>query len=158
MPVVSAGLLLYRVTVEGVLQVLAVHPGGPFFQTRDDGVWSIPKGEVEADADVEATAEREFAEELGSDPPAGPRLDLGQITQRGGKRVRAWAVAGDLDPTTVSSNTFELEWPRGSGQVSSFPEIDRAAWFSVAEARGKLIEAQTPFLDRLVAALEAGGA
>jgi predicted NUDIX family NTP pyrophosphohydrolase len=154
---VSAGLLLYRRTVEGALEVLAVHPGGPFFQSRDDGVWSIPKGEVEADADVEATAEREFAEELGSPPPTGPRFDLGQITQRGGKRVRAWAVAGDLDPATVSSNTFELEWPRGSGQVSAFPEIDRAAWFTLAEARGKLIEAQTPFLDRLRQALEDDG-
>jgi len=155
--VVSAGLLLYRQTVDGVLEVLAVHPGGPFFQTRDDGAWSIPKGEVESDGDVEATAEREFAEELGTPPPPGPRIDLGQITQRGGKRVRAWAVSGDLDPTTVSSNTFELEWPRASGQVVAFPEVDRAAWFTVAEARRKLIEAQTAFLDRLVAALDAGG-
>jgi predicted NUDIX family NTP pyrophosphohydrolase len=152
-PVVSAGLLLYRVTVDGVLEVLAVHPGGPFFRARDDGAWSIPKGEVETGGDVEATADREFAEELGRDPPPGPRIDLGQIIQRGGKRVRAWAVAGDLDPSTISSNTFELEWPRGSGRMASFPEVDRAAWFTVDVARGKLIEAQTAFLDRLAVAL-----
>lgn len=153
----SAGLLLYRQSPDSVLEVLAVHPGGPFFGNRDEGAWSIPKGEVEGDGDAEATADREFAEELGTAAPPGARIDLGQITQRGGKRVRAWAVAGDLDTTTVSSNTFELEWPRGSGQMASFPEVDRAAWFTVAEARRKLIEAQTPFLDRLLAALDTGG-
>jgi len=120
MPPLSAGLLVHR-TTGGVLEVLLVHPGGPLWRNRDDGAWSIPKGEVEGDADLAATADREFAEELGTDPPTGPRIDLGEITQRGGKHVRAWAVAGDLDVTTVRSNTFEIEWPRGSGRIRSFP-------------------------------------
>jgi predicted NUDIX family NTP pyrophosphohydrolase len=154
MPVVSAGLLVHRSTGGGVLEVLLVHPGGPLWSHRDDGAWSIPKGEVEGDGDPAATADREFAEELGSPPPTGPRIDLGSITQRGGKRVRAWAVAGDLDVTAVRSNTFEIEWPRGSGRIRSFPEIDRAAWFTVAAARPKLIEAQGAFLDRLTLALD----
>jgi predicted NUDIX family NTP pyrophosphohydrolase len=154
MPVVSAGLLVHRTTDAGVLEVLLVHPGGPLWSNRDDGAWSIPKGEVEGDGDPAATADREFTEELGSPPPTGPRIDLGEITQRGGKRVRAWAVAGDLDVTTVRSNTFEMEWPRGSGSIRSFPEIDRAAWCTVAAARLKLIEAQSAFLDRLTPALD----
>ncbi len=154
MPVVSAGLLVHRTTVADVLEVLLVHPGGPLWSKRDDGAWSIPKGVVEGDSDPAATADREFAEELGSPPPSGPRIDLGEITQRGGKRVRAWAVAGDLDVTTVRSNTFEMEWPRGSGRVQSFPEIDRAAWCTVPAARHKLIEAQGAFLDRLALALD----
>jgi predicted NUDIX family NTP pyrophosphohydrolase len=153
MPIVSAGLLVYRVPPDGVLEVLVVHPGGPLWAHRDDGAWSIPKGEIESGDDPAATADREFAEELGMAPPEGRRIDLGQVTQRSGKRVRAWAVAGDLDVTVVHSNTFALEWPRGSGQVRSYPEIDRAAWFTVADARIKLLGAQTPFLDRLVQAL-----
>jgi predicted NUDIX family NTP pyrophosphohydrolase len=156
MPPLSAGLLVHR-TTGGVLEVLLVHPGGPLWRNRDDGAWSIPKGEVEGDADLAATADREFAEELGTDPPTGPRIDLGEITQRGGKHVRAWAVAGDLDVTTVRSNTFEIEWPRGSGRIRSFPEIDRAAWFTVAAARSKLLEAQGAFLDRLTQALDGAG-
>ncbi len=154
MPTVSAGLLVHRTTASGVLEVLLVHPGGPLWRNKDDGAWSIPKGEVEGDGDPAATADREFAEELGSHPPTGPRIDLGQITQRGGKRVRAWAVAGDLDTTTVRSNTFDIEWPRGSGRIRSYPEIDRAAWFTVDGARGKLLEAQCAFLDRLTLALD----
>jgi predicted NUDIX family NTP pyrophosphohydrolase len=150
----SAGLLVFRVTGDGTREVLLVHPGGPLWRTKDDGAWSIPKGEVEADDDPEAAADREYAEELGSPPPSGPRIDLGQITQKGGKRVRAWAVAGDLDVATVRSNTFEMEWPRGSGRIGSFPEIDRAAWFTLTAARGKLLEAQCTFLDRLTLALD----
>jgi len=152
-PKVSAGLLVYRITSHGDLEVLVAHPGGPLWAKKDEGAWTIPKGEIEGDDDQAATADREFAEELGMPPPAGPRIDLGQITQRSGKVVRAWAVSGNLDVTEVHSNTFELEWPRGSGLLQSFPEIDRAAWFTVAEARAKLIEAQTPFLDRLALAL-----
>jgi predicted NUDIX family NTP pyrophosphohydrolase len=154
-PPLSAGLLLYRTSAEGVLEVLLVHPGGPIWRHRDDGVWSIPKGEVEQDGDAAATADREFAEELGTEAPPGPRMDLGQVIQKGGKRVRAWAVAGDLDVTAVVSNTFDREWPPRSGRMVSFPEIDRAAWFALAPARAKLLEAQGPFLDRLVSALEA---
>jgi predicted NUDIX family NTP pyrophosphohydrolase len=150
----SAGLLVFRVTGDGTREVLLVHPGGPLWRKKDDGAWSIPKGEVEADDDPAATADREYAEELGSPPPSGPRIDLGQITQKGGKHVRAWAVAGDLDEATVRSNTFEMEWPRGSGRIGSFPEIDRAAWFTLTEARGKLLDAQCPFLDRLTLALD----
>jgi predicted NUDIX family NTP pyrophosphohydrolase len=153
-PLSSAGLLVYRMTADGVPEVLLVHPGGPFWKNKDAGVWSIPKGEIDDDDDPEATADREFAEELGTTAPSGARIDLGQVTQRGGKRVRAWAVAGDLDVTAVRSNTFEIEWPRGSGQVRSFPEIDEAAWFTMAGARAKLVEAQGAFLDRLALALE----
>src|SRR5580700_108033 len=116
----SAGILLHRVT--------------------PDGVWSVPKGEVEQDSNPATTAEREFTEELGTPPPPGPRIDLGEITQRSGKRVRAWAVAGDLDETAARSNTFEMEWPRGSGRIESYPEVDRAAWFTLSEARRKLNE------------------
>ena len=154
MPITSAGLLVFRMTSDGTPEVLLVHPGGPLWRKKDDGVWSIPKGEVEADDDPQATADREYAEELGSPPPSGPRIDLGQIIQKGGKRVRAWAVAGDFDEATVRSNTFEMEWPRGSGRIGSFPEIDRAAWFTLTSARAKLLDAQCAFLDRLTLALD----
>jgi predicted NUDIX family NTP pyrophosphohydrolase len=153
MPKVSAGLLVYRRDDDGDVEVLLVHPGGPLWKKKDEGAWSIPKGEVEGEADQAATADREFAEELGSPAPAGVRLDLGQITQRSGKLVRAWAVAGDLDVDSVRSNNFDMEWPRGSGQIRSFPEVDRAAWFTPEVARSKLVEAQTAFLDRLALAL-----
>jgi predicted NUDIX family NTP pyrophosphohydrolase len=157
-PTFSAGLLVYRVSDGGVLEVLIVHPGGPFWARRDDGVWSVPKGEVDTGADPAATAEREFAEELGTAPPPGPRIDLGEITQRGGKRVRVWAVSGDVDAARAGSNTFEMEWPPGSGTVRSFPEVDRAAWFTAAEARRKLLAAQGTFVDRLGRALADSGA
>ncbi|HXQ60133.1 MAG TPA: NUDIX domain-containing protein, partial [Acidimicrobiales bacterium] len=150
---VSAGLLVYRIPADGGLEVLIVHPGGPLWVKRDKGAWSIPKGEVEGDDDLVGTADREFAEELGLAPPPGPRLDLGEITQRGGKHVRAWAVAGDLDVTGAQSNLFEMEWPRGSGRIQSFPEVDRASWFSAEEARRKLVETQAVFVDRLARAL-----
>src|ERR1700691_4433654 len=126
MPKLSAGLLVSRTTPDGDIEVLVVHPGGPLWQNKDDGVWSVPKGEVDGDDQPGATAGRESAEELGSEAPSGVRIDLGEITQRSGKRVRAWAVAGDFDVTTTHSNTFEMEWPRGSGQRSSLPEVDRA--------------------------------
>jgi predicted NUDIX family NTP pyrophosphohydrolase len=154
MPKVSAGLLLYRTTGAGALEVLLVHPGGPLWHHRDDGVWSVPKGEVDGSDEPAATAEREFAEELGLDPPSGPRIDLGQVTQRSGKRVVVWAVAGDLDADACRSNTFEMEWPRGSGRMEAFPEVDRAAWFGADQARRKLNEAQAAFIDRLMAALD----
>jgi len=156
MPKLSAGLLVYRVTHAPGFEVLLAHPGGPLWKKKDDRVWTIPKGEVEGDDDLQSTADREFAEELGWPPPSGSRIDLGQVTQRSGKLVRAWAVAGDFDVATARSNTFEMEWPRGSGRTRSFPEIDRVAWFTRADAHHKLVEAQTAFLDRLALALDGG--
>jgi len=145
-------LLLYRQR-DNRVEVLLVHPGGPFWQKREDGAWSIPKGEIaenEAGIDV---ARREFQEELGVPAPKGEIKVLGDIRQKGGKTVHAWALPGDLDVTRSSSNTFELEWPPRSGRVQQFPEIDRAAWFDLEEARRKLLPAQRPFIDRLEALL-----
>jgi predicted NUDIX family NTP pyrophosphohydrolase len=147
----SAGLLLVRLTAEGNPEVLLVHPGGPYWSRRDAGAWSIPKGEVEEGEAPSAVAEREFAEELGRRAPDGPRTDLGEITQAGGKRVRAWAIEGDFDASDITSNQFEMEWPPRSGRRQMFPEVDRAAWFSLEVARQKLITAQVDFLDRLPA-------
>jgi predicted NUDIX family NTP pyrophosphohydrolase len=145
----SAGLLLYRESVAGGVEVLLVHPGGPFWARKDAGSWSIPKGEYVDGEDPAARAEEEFAEELGQRPPPGPRLDLGEVRQAGGKRVRAWAVHGDIDARATSSNTFEMEWPPRSGEHRSFPEVDKAAWFSLADARTKLLTGQLPLLERL---------
>ncbi|HUI03311.1 MAG TPA: NUDIX domain-containing protein [Acidimicrobiales bacterium] len=145
----SAGLLLYRWNSDGDLEVLLVHPGGPIWAHRDAGAWSIPKGEYTADEDPAARAEAEFAEELGQPPPPGRRVDLGEIVQAGGKRVRAWAVHGDIDVTAVTSNQFEMEWPPRSGQRRAFPEVDRAAWCALPDARAKLNVGQLPLLDRL---------
>jgi predicted NUDIX family NTP pyrophosphohydrolase len=153
----SAGVLLYRIAPGDIVEVLIVHPGGPFWAKKDLGVWSVPKGEYEEGEDPAVAADREFAEELGSPPPAGPRLDLGELTQRGGKRVRVFAVEGDLDVTTAESNTFEMEWPPGSKRVVAFPEIDRAAWVTVAGARRWMLQSQAAFLDRLLASLERSG-
>lgn len=150
MPKHSAGLLLYR-DRGGGLEVLLVHLGGPYWAERDDGAWTVPKGEHEQGEDPAATAEREFAEELGCPPPTGARLDLGEVRQSGGKLTRLWALRGDLDVSCVHSNSFEMEWPPRSGRRASFPEVDRAAWFAVPEARSKLLASLTPFLDRLVA-------
>lgn len=156
----SAGLLLYRrpatraderAPADDAVEVLLVHPGGPFWARRDDGAWSIPKGELDQGEDPLAAAEREVTEELGMPVPPGPRRDLGEIVQRGGKRVHAWAVEGDVDPATVQGNHFELEWPPRSGRVQSFPEVDRAAWFTLSSARRKILPAQTELLDRLAA-------
>ena len=149
----SAGILLYRHGEAG-LEVLIGHMGGPFWDWKDEGAWSIPKGETREGEDMLAVAKREFAEELGSPPPDEPFLELGEVKQASGKRVVIFAVAGDLDPASVVSNTFEVEWPRGSGQVQAFPEIDRAVWVSLARARDKLIPTQAPFLERLAQALE----
>jgi predicted NUDIX family NTP pyrophosphohydrolase len=147
----SAGLLLYRRSGSG-LEVLLVHPGGPFWARRDAGAWSIPKGLVGEGEDKLSAARREFREETGLEA-AGDALYLGAERQRGGKVVHAWAVAGDADPREVRSNTFVMEWPRGSGRQQEFPEVDRAAWFDLAEARRRMLPGQVPFLDALVRAL-----
>ena len=149
----SAGLLVYRVTGEGVV-VLLVHPGGPFWAKREDGAWSIPKGEYQPDEDPHAAAIREFEEELGVEPPSNPPVDLGEVRQAGGKFVRAWAVRGDLDVESIVSNTFEMEWPPRSGRSQIFPEVDRAEWCDSATARCRMIPAQIAFLDALDRLLE----
>ena len=148
----SAGILLYRSRTSG-LEVLLVHPGGPLWARRDAGAWSIPKGEYDEDEDPAAAARREFEEELGSPAPAELALDLGEVRQRAGKVVRAWAAPGDLDVTTVRSNTFTLEWPPRSGRMREFPEVDRAQWFPLAQARERINPGQLPLLERLEAAV-----
>jgi predicted NUDIX family NTP pyrophosphohydrolase len=148
-PARSAGILLHR-RRDGVREVLLVHPGGPFWAKRDAGAWSIPKGEYADGEDARACALREFEEELGTPLASQSELvDLGSVRQRNGKVVTAWAVEGDLDATAARSNTFEMEWPPRSGRRQVFPEVDRAEWFSVDEAREKLIPAQAALLDRL---------
>jgi predicted NUDIX family NTP pyrophosphohydrolase len=153
MPKISAGLLLYRTTDRG-LEVLLVHPGGPVWSKKDLGAWSIPKGELSEGEDLLAAAHREFLEETGCSVE-GPTIPLGDLRQRSGKIVHAWAVRSDFDPGRLRSNHFEMEWPRGSGKVGSFPEVDRAAWFDVAEARQRILPGQAEFLDRLAARLKA---
>ena len=146
----SAGILLWR-RREEALEVLLAHMGGPFWARKDTGAWSIPKGEYGPDEDPLEAARREFAEELGSRAPDGASyVPLGEVRQKNGKVVTAWAVAGDLDLTTVVSNTFDLEWPPRSGRMQQFPEVDRAAWFDLVTARTKLVAAQAGFLDRLI--------
>ncbi|MDH6194349.1 putative NUDIX family NTP pyrophosphohydrolase [Mycobacterium frederiksbergense] len=152
----SAGVLLYRFAGTDV-EVLIAHPGGPFWARKDAGAWSVPKGEYAEDEEPWDAAQREFAEELGAPPPAGPRTDLAPVRQAGGKVVTVFAVHGDFDPAEATSNTFTLEWPRGSGRVAEFPEIDRVAWVSVAVARGKLVSGQRPLLDQLMALPELAG-
>ncbi|MBO0883625.1 MAG: NUDIX domain-containing protein, partial [Mycobacterium sp.] len=142
----SAGLLLYRVQ-DSIVEVLIGHPGGPFWTRKDDGAWSIPKGEYADGEDPWAAAQREFVEETGLTAPSGPRIDLPPLKQPSGKVVTAFAVLGDLDVTDARSNTFELEWPKGSGRIQVFPEVDRVGWFSVAQARIKLLKGHRPFLD-----------
>ena len=144
----SAGLVLYRQR-DGKLEVLLVHPGGPFWQKRDDGVWSIPKGELAEDERGIDVARREFQEELCMPAPPGDGTALGTVRQAGGKIVAAWAVPGDLDERRSTSNTFEVEWPPHSGKMQRFPEVDRAAWFDPDAARRKLLPAQRAFIDRL---------
>jgi len=145
----SAGILLFRRRAE--LEVLLVHPGGPFWAKKDLGAWSIPKGEHDEGEDGQACAIREFTEETGSAPSPGQLQDLGTIRQKAGKTVQAWALEGDLDAAAVRSNTFELQWPPRSGRMQVFPEIDRAEWFGLDEARERINPAQADFLDRLVA-------
>lgn len=145
----SAGILLHRAGADG-REVLLVHPGGPFWAKRDDGAWSIPKGEYEDGEEPLAAARREFEEEIGSALDAvGELIALGDVRQKNRKVVSAWAAEGDVDASTVRSNTFEMEWPPRSGRRQEFPEIDRAEWFGLARAREKLIEAQVAFLERL---------
>jgi predicted NUDIX family NTP pyrophosphohydrolase len=143
----SAGILLYRKTGED-LQVFLVHPGGPFFKNKDKGAWSIPKGEYEADEDPLDAAKREFEEETGK-VIAGDFIALSPIKQKGGKMVLAWAVAADIDPKNITSNTFEIEWPPRSGKKQAFPEVDRADWFDIATAKIKINAAQIALLDEL---------
>lgn len=147
----SAGVLLHR-RRHDQLEVLLVHPGGPLWARRDAGVWSIPKGEYLDGEDPLAAARREFEEELGARPPAPPpggATDLGEVRQKSGKRVRAWALAGDLDTGAVVSNMCEVEWPPRSGKRITIPEVDRAEWFGLDEARQKINPGQVPLLDRL---------
>jgi predicted NUDIX family NTP pyrophosphohydrolase len=148
----SAGILLHRRGESGI-EVLLVHPGGPFWARKDQGAWSIPKGELDGDEDPRACALREFAEETGTRLPDTALDDLGSVKQKSGKVVFAFAAAGDLDPSTLVSNTFELEWPPRSGRMQAFPEIDRAEWFGLDAAREKLNPAQVAFVDRLEALL-----
>jgi predicted NUDIX family NTP pyrophosphohydrolase len=154
MPKRSAGILLYRRKHDGV-EVLLVHPGGPFWARKDLGAWSIPKGEYSDPEDALACARREFEEETGA-RPTGDVRPLGEVVQRGGKHVTAFAVEGDFDAAGLKSNTFQLEWPPKSGRHQAFPEVDRAAWFSLGEARRKILAAQAEFLKRLEKMIEDG--
>ena len=144
---ISAGLLLCRAH-QGEWQFLLAHPGGPFFARKDDGAWSIPKGLIDPGEDPLCAAQREFREETGFVPPEGPYEALGEIVQKGGKRVRAWAVVGEVDLGRFVSNSFELEWPPRSGKLRSFPEVDRVAFFDYASAVSKVLSAQGVFLER----------
>jgi predicted NUDIX family NTP pyrophosphohydrolase len=150
MATTSAGLLLYWYR-NGLIEVLLVHPGGPFFRRRDEGAWSIPKGECSADETGLPAALREFEEELGVPAPQSPFTSLGSVQQAGGKTVHAWAARGEFDVDGLSSNTFELEWPPRSGRIQRFPEVDRAGWFEIDSACRKLLPAQRTFIDRLIA-------
>jgi predicted NUDIX family NTP pyrophosphohydrolase len=139
--------LLFR-RQDDATQVLLGHPGGPFWNSRDQGAWTVPKGLIAPGESPRTTAQREFAEETGHHPD-GDFMPLGSARQPGGKLVHVWAVRGDWDPRELQSNTFEMEWPPRSGRRRSFPEIDRAAWFDVAEARVKILKGQAVFIDRL---------
>jgi predicted NUDIX family NTP pyrophosphohydrolase len=151
----SAGILLFR-RREGVIEVLLVHPGGPFFGRKDLGNWSIPKGEVDGhDTDFEQTARREFLEEVGHPVPAGRLIELGSIRQKSGKIVHAWAIEGDIDPATMTSNMISFDWPPFTGRRTNFPEIDRWVYYGPEQARLHMKETQLPLLDRLYAALSA---
>lgn len=144
---ISAGIVMYRLCVDE-LQVLLVHPGGPYFVNKDDGSWSIPKGEAEPDEDLLTCAKRELAEETGVDLD-GPFIPLKPVKQKGGKTVHAWACQGDCDPTTIASNMFTMEWPPRSGRQKEFPEIDRANFFNLADAKSKINAAQRALIDEL---------
>jgi predicted NUDIX family NTP pyrophosphohydrolase len=148
MPKISAGLLMYR-NVDHRLEVLLVHPGGPYWQRKDDGAWTFPRGEVEAGENYLPAAIREFSEETGWQPQ-GPYLSLGELRARSGKTIHAWAFSGSFDPAALRSNQFEIEWPPKSGRRMQFPEIDQAGFFSIPEARKKMRASELPFLGRLV--------
>jgi predicted NUDIX family NTP pyrophosphohydrolase len=150
----SAGILLYRRPSAGGIEVLLAHPGGPVWAKRDLGAWGVPKGEFDAgEDDALAVARREFEEETGHPLPAGRTVHLGEIRQKGGKVVQAWAVEGDLDPATARSNTFPFQWPPRSGRWITIPEVDRVEWFAPDEARRRIKDTQAPFVDRLLEAL-----
>jgi predicted NUDIX family NTP pyrophosphohydrolase len=153
MPKTSAGLILFRRGPEG-LEVLLVHPGGPLWARKDDGAWSIPKGELEKGEDELSVAKREFEEETGA-TPSGEFVALEPVRQPSGKLVRAWAVEGDFDPAALESNTFVMEWPPRSGRRQEFPEVDRAEWFPLETAARKLLVGQVPFLNELKRKLSA---
>lgn len=149
----SAGLLVYRFK-DGQPEVFIVHNGGPYWAKKDDGVWSLPKGEIEEGDEPLATAKREFLEETGLPLPEGDIFELGKITYpKGDKEVIAWAVEGDFDASQLKSNTFEMEWPPRSGKIQEFPEIDRGGWFTLQAAAGKLFPPNLPFLERLASHL-----
>lgn len=145
----SAGLLVYRHGPDGAVEVLLAHPGGPLWASRDEGVWTVPKGEFQDGETPWDVARREFEEETGHPAPAGDPIDLGEIRQKGGKLVVAYGLEGDVDPAAAHSNTFELEWPPRSGRWITVPEIDRVAWFSPDEAKKRIKDTQIPFIDRL---------
>ena len=151
MPQRSAGLLVYR--RRGTTEMLLAHPGGPFWKGKDLGAWTIPKGLCESGEDALVAALREFREEMGSEAPAGPFAPLGEFKQPGGKVIAVFAVEGDFDCTRLASNSFTLEWPPKSGRQQQFPEIDRAAWFALADARRKILKGQAPILAALMAKL-----
>ena len=153
----SAGILLYRRN-GGEPEFLLVHPGGPYWARRDEGAWTIPKGEVEPGEETRACALRELREELGPAPELAPEqlIELGQVKQKSGKTVSAWAAEGEFDPELLDSITFEMEWPPRSGREREFPEVDRAGWFRAAQAREKILPAQAPFIDRLLEHLDGG--
>jgi predicted NUDIX family NTP pyrophosphohydrolase len=147
MPRISAGILMYRIH-DGKLQMLLAHPGGPFFKNKDDGAWSIPKGEIEPGEDLFEAAKREFEEETGF-TPTGPFTVLRPVKQKGGKMVHAWAFEGECDPSAIVSNTFTMEWPPKSGRLMAFPEIDRAEFFDVAAARRKIKAGQEALIEQI---------
>ncbi len=149
----SAGILLYRRTGPAGVEVLLAHPGGPIWARKDEGSWSLPKGLIDPDESEWDAARREFLEEIGSPVPDGPHVDLGEVKLKSGKIVIGFGVEGDLDVTTVVSNTFEMAWPPRSGRMQSFPEIDRAEWFDPVTAKKKLNPAQAPLVERLLEAL-----
>ena len=148
-------MLLFRHAPEGGLEVLLAHPGGPIWAKRDAGAWTVPKGEFHDGEEALAVARREFEEETGHPAPDGDPIVLGEIRQKGGKLVEAWALEGDLDPATARSNTFPFEWPPRSGRWITIPEIDRVEWFAPDEARQRIKDTQIPFIDRLLDALRA---
>ena len=151
----SAGLMLYRIASGGLgIEILLVHPGGPFWRKKDEGAWTIPKGEFDETEEALAAAKREFKEELGSTAPDGDYVTLGSIKQKGGKTVYAWAVRGDFDPSKLESNTFTCEWPPSSKRIQEFPEVDRAEWFTPEVAKRKILAAQGPLIEELLEVLK----
>ena len=154
MPKKSAGLLLYRQNAHSGTEVLLVHPGGPFWRNKNEGAWTIPKGEFSEEEDPLGAAKREFREETGCDPPDGKYIPLTPIKQKNGKIVHAWAVEGDFDSASLNSNEFETEWPPKSGRMQKFPEVDRAEWFGPDVARQKMLSGQGALIDELVSKLE----